>query len=139
MNEENKELSIRELFKLALAYAAIASTQLELEPNPLPYWLPHVGGPERTFLNKADLYIVHFLFPNVTDEERSALWNLRVSNEWIRSSKKDGKPNEKPIERYGRYSVAVSFFEKKLTAMQIDLLETNYFNPDATENHFNLE
>ncbi len=132
------ELSTRDLFQEAKSYALIAASQLQLDDNPVPAF-GFSGGVAGTLAGRYEIYIVHFLFPNLNDGEQDCLLKLNLLNWSIRKRELDGNRDEDGRKKYEQYLNLAKTFEHQLTASQMRLLETNFFNPDVTENDFDPE
>jgi hypothetical protein len=89
---------------------------------------------------------VHFIFPNLTDEERAFILDLSRLVLSIRLSEGNGNDPKCPDERrrehldraakdraeHNEKKMALDF-ESKLTAVQLEVLESSLCNPDAQD------
>ena len=74
---------------------------------------------------------LHFLFPNMSPEERELLNRLAIYADSVRSAKMNHHPLERDIQNWtaAKSKVEQSGIEKKLTAVQIAILDSEKFTP----------
>jgi hypothetical protein len=78
---------------------------------------------------------LHFLFPNMSPEERELLNRMALAADNVRSARINNHPFEEHLQQWGRRKAIVTEadIEKKLTAIQIEILDTEKFTPKGTK------
>lgn len=79
-----------------------------------------------------DKFIIHYLFPNLSSEERSAIADTASDVSFIFTYRSDQKDVEWVRKRVVKKVEAMRNFESKLTVVQMALLDSRFCNPDST-------
>lgn len=161
MNEEALDM-VRKLFFEADRYAKLVVEDLALEPEKVTpvdediardafeyrgfcrlwEWTPRMAMELRR-----DEHVIHFLFPTLSDKERSLLLELQQACNMVKVCRRKAADTDLPkfdresaaakvdecLEKVAKCQSAIeeAKIEANLTATQMLLFETDYFDPDS--------
>jgi hypothetical protein len=133
--------NVKDLFERAHAYAdfAVQNLTLELTPQPL---LPETSDTamftnlmQQINLEQPDIYmeirrrdyLVHFMFPSLDAKERAAVGCLHASSRLCKE-RTGTRLDADARQAFDAAKDMVTKFESKLTLLQIEALEDDFFN-----------
>jgi len=162
MNTTEESSHINRLFSEAARYAKLVIENLLLEPEGIVHVDPYITHdafahrgfprtwewtPRMVMELRRDTHVIHFLFPNLTDQERTLLLALRDACHRLKVYRRSNDPSFLGWERWFatrqagqceedyeqcRQAIEEADIQRKLTAVQLELANSDYFNANAT-------
>ena len=137
---KEKDVELTELLEKADEYATFAVEHFSLDalpepanPSELMNIIYKLEAQDLYAASEHDKFILHFLFPNLSDADRLLVGCIHAMCWAIKLSRLNGYSEDEERARLAKYmeEAAQSDLESKLTAIQLRLLESDWGDPDS--------